>query len=177
MFKTNKKTLISGMAAVVVAFGALGGAAAYASSSSAKHAALQQSGIDAARAVQSAVAKVAGLPAKVSFKHKLGGSYYEVDVFHNGITHEVKVDAQNGQVIGSKVEHDDDDIVPQTAVSLQQAMSAVLKKTGGKVKEAELKAKHGMAHYQVETVSGSREYDTVIDAQSGAVLHSAPDHD
>lgn len=162
--KTTQKTL----AAVLTALALSAGGIAYAASSPAKQQALQQASVSAAQAAQTAAAQIGGRAAAVDFK----GGYYEADVVRGNETYEVRVDAKSGQVVRSKLDRDDDGVPPDVKITLPQAINAALQKTGGKVKEAGLKSKHGTAYYQVETLANGKEYKTVIDADSGAVLRS-----
>lgn len=171
---TTKKILTAAFTTLALATGGL----AYADYSPAKHAALQNAPVSAAQAVKTAADKIGGRAIKVDFEHTLNRSYYDVDVVRGNDTHEVRVDAKSGQVVRSKMDHDDDDaMLPEVKVSLQQAITAAVQKTGGKAKDAELKAKYGNAHYRVDTLANGQEHQTVIDANSGAVLSSHIDLD
>ena len=171
---TTQKILTAAFTTLALATGGL----AYAESSPAKRAALQNAPVSAAQAVKTAADKIGGRAIKVDFEHKLNRSYYDVDVVRGNDTHEVRVDAKSGQIVRSEIDRDDDDaMLPEVKVSLQQAIAAAVQKTGGKVKDAELKAKHGTARYKVETLANGQEHQTVIDANSGAVLSSHIDLD
>lgn len=171
---TTQKILTTALTTLTLATGGL----AYADYSPAKHAALQNAPVSAAQAAKTAADKIGGRAVKVDFEHTLNRSYYDVDVVRGNDTHEVRVDAKSGQVVRSKMDHDDDDaMLPEVKVSLQQAITAAVQKTGGKAKDAELKAKYGNAHYRVDTLANGQEHQTVIDANSGAVLSSHIDLD
>ncbi len=147
---------------------------------SAKDSALQQSSFNAVQAVDIAVQKVGGTAESVDFKHKNGSSYFEVDVIAGNQKHEVKIDAASGQVLDSKAENDSDGDsaqLQQAGVSLRQAVSAAVAKTGGVAKEAEWENENGQSYYKVETIANGQEYDVKIDAQNGSVISAQIDQD
>lgn len=170
------KTLLSTWLAVAMAFGAVG--MAYAAMPAAKQNALNQVPISATQAIKQATATVAGDATEVDFKHKNGAGYYAVDILAGGEKHEVKIDAKSGEVLSSKqASHKKTVQKPTVAVSLSQAIDIALAKTGGKVKEAELKYKDGTPRYKVETLAGGQEYDTIVDAGNGNIISSQADSD
>jgi len=118
--------------------------------------------------------------AEVFQKIKNGSSYFEVDVIAGNQKHEVKIDAASGQVLGSKAENDSDGDsaqLQQAGVSLRQAVSAAVAKTGGVAKEAEWENENGQSYYKVETIANGQEYDVKIDAQNGSVISAQIDKD
>ncbi len=174
---TRNKTLSAVLAAVIAAT-SLGAYAATTSGTSAKTAAFEQAAVSAEQAVRAAAQKVPGQATEVDFKHKNGQSYYEVEIVSGNQKHEVRVDANNGQVLDSKVEQDDEkEATPNAAISIEQAIAAAQSKTGGKVKEAELENENGQAVYKVETVSGTQEHDVIINAANGQVISAQLDQD
>ena len=174
---TRNKTLSAVLAAVIAAT-SLGAYAATTSGTSAKTAAFEQAAVSAEQAVRAAAQKVPGQATEVDFKHKNGQSYYEVEIVSGNQKPEVRVDANNGQVLDSKVEQDDEkEATPNAAISIEQAIAAAQSKTGGKVKEAELENENGQAVYKVETVSGTQEHDVIINAANGQVISAQLDQD
>ncbi len=166
---SNRKITFTALIATIAMAASAG---TYAASNPDKTAAFGQSRINASQAVAAAVAKVGGNATEVDFKHKNGQSYYEVEVVASGQKHEVKVDAASGKVINSKVENDKDSdaVKPAARVSLQQAIATAESKTGGRVKEADLKNKNGQTYYELETLNGNQKQEVKVDAASGQVL-------
>ncbi|HBO38043.1 MAG TPA: peptidase [Pasteurellaceae bacterium] len=168
-----RKTVFSTLLATTIAFGGIG--MVYASSP-AKQEALNKTTVSAVQAIETATAHVAGEATEVDFKHKKSMSYYEVDIIANGQKHEISIDATTGKILGSKAKQDKKaQHRPAIKVSLQQAIGIAQAKTGGKVKEAELKYKSGQPRYKVETLVDGQEHNTIIDANSGQVLGSQID--
>ena len=175
---TTRNKTISAVLAAVIAATSLGAYAATTSGKSAKTAAFEQAAVTAEQAVRSAAQKVPGQATEVDFKHKNGQSYYEVEIVSGNQKHEIRVDANNGQVLDSKVEQDDEkEATPNAAISIEQAIAAAQSKTGGKVKEAELENENGQAVYKVETVSGTQEHDVIINAADGQVISAQLDQE
>lgn len=158
----------------------IGGASAYASSNPEKLAAFNQATISALQAVQAATAKVAGKATEVDFNFKNGSSYYKVDVVqaNQGSVekHEVVVHANTGAILADNIEYKSHKNRADVNISLEKALSIAEKSTGGKVKEADLDRDHGVARYEVESIKDGKTYKTVIDANSGNVIHSGIDY-
>ena len=58
-------------------------------------------------------------------------------------------------------------------IGIAQAIAAAQKHhPGSKVKDIELKGKHGIMVYDIELVSGWKEYDVKVDAATGKVISS-----
>ena len=58
-------------------------------------------------------------------------------------------------------------------IGIEQAIAAAQKHhPGSKVKDIELKGKHGIMMYDIELVSGWKEYDVKVDAATGKVISS-----
>jgi uncharacterized membrane protein YkoI len=58
-------------------------------------------------------------------------------------------------------------------IGIEQAIAAAQKHhPGSKVKDIELKGKHGIMVYDIELVSGWKEYDVKVDAATGKVISS-----
>ena len=172
--KANKKSIIAAL--VTAALLSIAGAGAYAAGMvpGSKHAVLAQSKISAAQAVDYALAKVKGQAVDVDFRHKHGQSYYKVEIMNGSEETEVFVDAANGSIIDSRPDYDSKPRrpVPQTGISLKQAIAAAETKTGGRAKEAELKYKRDLPVYEVGTVNGARKYEVRVNAADGQVLSS-----
>lgn len=118
------------------------------------------------------------------------GHYYEVDVRKaNGQKHEVKVNAQNGKVIFSKLDGYDRTTnrpmvqqptvqnVAQNQVSAhitaQQAGDIAAKHVGGQVLDVDFERKTHGDFYDVEVVNAQGiKYDVRINANNGQVVYS-----
>ena len=167
----TKKSIILTLA-TVLALGAAG-VSASGMGHGAKHEAFAQTRISAAQAVDAAVSRVQGQPVEVDFSYKNGRSYYKVEIVSGSRQQEVFVDASNGSVIDTRPDYDDKRrVVPQTGVSLKQALAAAEAKVGGRAKDAELKHKGAQPVYQVEVVKGAEKYEVRVDAANGQVLSS-----
>ena len=58
-------------------------------------------------------------------------------------------------------------------IGIEQAIAAAQKHhPGSKVKDIELKGKHGIMVYDIELVSGWKDYDVKVDAATGKVISS-----
>ena len=58
-------------------------------------------------------------------------------------------------------------------IGIEQAIAAAQKHhPGSKVKDVEIKGKHGIMVYDIELVSGWKEYDVKVDAATGKVISS-----
>ena len=67
-----------------------------------------QAKISPAQAIAAAEAKAGGKAIEADLEHEKGSVVYDVEVLAaNGTKHDVKVNADNGQVISSKVDHPD----------------------------------------------------------------------
>ncbi|EGZ51344.1 PepSY domain-containing protein [Neisseria wadsworthii] len=173
MFNTTKKLAVA--TALILATASTGAVAADAYVSP-KHAALAQSKISAQQAIDIASKKVKGYAEEVNFEHKNISSYYEVDIIANGQKHEIKIDAANGNILAEKTTPHYNQSAAQPAVSLKQAVTAALAKTGGHAKEADLKHKAGEVFYKVETVNKGQKQYVKVNAKTGAVEAVQP-HD
>lgn len=161
----------------------LGGANAYANNNPEKQAAFEQATISASQAVQTATDRVVGKATEVDFKFKNGAGYYKVDVMKDNQgtpeKHEVTVDAKTGEILAEQAKtksHKKQKDRTEVKVSLKQAIDTAVQTAGGKVKEGDLKVKKGMPRYEIETVKEGKEYKTIIDANSGAIINSGVDY-
>ncbi|WP_373745871.1 PepSY domain-containing protein [Neisseria dentiae] len=174
---TRNKTLSAVLAAVIAAT-SLGAYAATGGGKSTKAAAFEQAAVSAGQAVQAASQKVQGRATAVDFKHKNGQSHYQVEIVSGNQKHEVRVDANSGQVLDSKAEQNrKQETIPNAAISIEQAIAAAQSKNGGKAKDAELDNENGQAVYKVETVSGTQKHDVVVNAGNGQVISAQPDQE
>ncbi|MDQ6572752.1 MAG: PepSY domain-containing protein, partial [Haemophilus parahaemolyticus] len=107
--------------------------------------------------------------------------HFEVEMFANGQKQKVAVDAASGDILGVESEAPKTvkvsptaDIAPQ--VSFAQAMDTAVAKTGGKVAEADLEYKRGVAFYKIETVNNGVVYKVAVDANSGQIIDMPQKH-
>lgn len=178
--KKSVKTLAASLLAGVMAFSAINANAM----SPKDQDAFDKAKITAAQALSAAQAKI-GADAKVKsidFEHHyLGKDHFEVEMFANGQKQKVAVDAASGDILGVESEAPKTvkvsptaDIAPQ--VSFAQAMDTAVAKTGGKVVEADLEYKRGMAFYKIETVNNGVVYKVAVDANSGQIIDMPQKH-
>ena len=170
---STKKMFTAIIAAAVLA--TTGAVAATNGMTSTKAAQFAQAKVSTSQAIDAAERKVGGHASEVDFKHKNGSSYYKVEVLANQQKHEVKIDANSGQVLSSEVEteQDSDHVKNATppAISLKQAIAAAEAKTGGRAKEADLERKNDQVYYDVEVlVNNGQKQKVKVDAANGAVL-------
>ena len=106
---------------------------------------------------------------------------YEVAFVANGISYEVKIDANTGKVLKTEQETlDKEDMaeysaMKQVKVSMNSAMQTASQSVNGKVISAEFELEKGQSLYDIEVVKGSQIYDVSIDANTGKVLSSQVD--
>lgn len=178
--KKSVKTLAATLLAGVMAFGAINANAM----SPKDQDALGKAKITATQALSAAQAKI-GADAKVKgidFKHHyFGKDHFEVEMFANGQKQKVAVDAASGDILGVESKAPKTvkvsptaDIAPQ--VSFAQAMDTAVAKTGGKVAEADLEYKRGVAFYKIETVNNGVVYKVAVDANSGQIIDMPQKH-
>jgi hypothetical protein len=174
IMKFSKKGLIIAVATALTIGTASVGAYAAGAIPGTKAAAFSSSKISAAQAVDYAVAKIPGRAVEVDFRHKNGQSYYKVEIVTDDQKQEVFVDAANGHIIESRPDYDKKPLqpLPNTNISLKQAIAAAEAKTGGRAKDADLSYKKGPSVYKVETVNNIQKYEVRVDANSGQVLSS-----
>ena len=110
-----------------------------------------------------------------------GTGKYKVEFVENGISYEVKIDANTGKVLKTKQEKlDKKDLaeynaMKQAKVSLTSAMQKAAQSLNGKVISAEFEVEKGQSVYDIEVVKGNQIYDVSIDANTGKVLSSQVD--
>lgn len=113
-------------------------------------------------------------------KNKSTGKY-EVEFVGNGISYEVKIDANTGKVLKTKQEKLDKkelaeyNAMKQAKVSLTSAMQKAAQSLNGKVISAEFEVEKGQSVYDIEVVKGNQIYDVSIDANTGKVFSSQVD--
>ena len=110
-----------------------------------------------------------------------GKGKYKVEFVGNGISYEVKIDANTGKVIKTKQEKLDKkelaeyNAMKQAKVTLTSAIQKAAQSLNGKVISAEFELEKGQSIYDIEVVKGKQIYDVSIDANTGKVLSSQID--
>ena len=179
--KKSVKTLAATLLTGVMAFSAINANAM----SPKDQDALSKAQITAVQALSAAQAKI-GTDAKIKgidFKHHyFGKDHFEVEMFANGQKQKVAVDAASGDILGVESKalktvkvSPTADLAPQ--VSFAQAMDTAVAKTGGKVAEADLEHKRGMAFYKIETVNNGVVYKVAVDANRGQIIDMPQKHE
>jgi uncharacterized membrane protein YkoI len=105
---------------------------------------------------------------------------YEVEVTHNGLEQDVKIDAVTGDVLHVQKDDDDDDRdddldddnikSSQVKVTEQKAEGIALKEVDGEVVSIELDEDDGIALYEIELQSNKGEAEVTVSATNGDVL-------
>lgn len=129
-------------------------------------------------AVAAAVAAVPGTVTEAELDDEDGGLVWELDVYGSDRAwHDVTVDAGDGEVLGKRVDHDDDrdrHAPRKTSVPLDEAVLAALKSVPGTVTSIELDGhdgrRGGATHWEVD-VRGkdAKEHELRVDAGTGTV--------
>ncbi|WNI22393.1 PepSY domain-containing protein [Streptomyces sp. ITFR-16] len=129
-------------------------------------------------AVAAAVAAVPGTVTEAELDDEDGGLVWELDVYGSDkVWHDVTVDADDGRVLGKRVDHDDDrdrHAPRKTSVTLDEAVAAALRSTPGTVTSVELDGhdgrRGGATHWEVD-VRGkdAKEHGLRVDAATGTV--------
>ena len=169
--KKSVKTLAATLLTGVMAFGAINANAM----SPKDQDAFDKAKITAAQALSAAQAKI-GADAKVK------SIDFEHHYFGKDQKQKVAVDAASGDILGVESKAPKTvkvsptaDLAPQ--VSFAQAMDTAVAKTGGKVAEANLEHKRGMAFYKIETVNNGVVYKVAVDANSGQIIDMPQKHE
>lgn len=122
-----------------------------------------------------------GTVTDVDFK----GSYYEVDVRKaDGQKHEVKINAQTGKVISSKLDGKSRQQYAKTqttknaakTITAQQAATIAANHVGGRAVDVDFERKSHGNFYDVEVVKNNgQKYDVRINAATGKIEYSKYD--
>lgn len=101
---------------------------------------------------------------------------YEMTMKTENGYEDIEVDASNGEVIEREYDDDSDDSYPAAKISLEEAEKIALKKVAnGTITDVELDRENGLLVYEIEVEKKWLEYDLVIDANTGDVLHVGKD--
>lgn len=132
------------------------------------------------QAMQIAKQKAQGDIISAEFDDEKGGKY-EVEITDGQNSHEVKINANTGEVIKVKQETlDKEDLAEYSAyrqakVPLTQAMQTASQTVGGQVVGGEFSLEKGKALYEIEVVKANQVYDVEVDANTGSILSSQLD--
>ncbi|USK59430.1 PepSY domain-containing protein [Peribacillus asahii] len=165
MMKTffTKKMMIIVMVTGVLVLGGVSAITAYA---------LNAGTVSKEEAVKSVSEQVKGEVTKVERDLDDASLTYEMTVKTENGYEDVEMNASNGEVI--EREYDDDYYESYSAakVSLEEAEKIALKEVAnGTITDVELDMENGLLVYEIEVEKKWLEYDLVIDANTGDVLH------
>ncbi|AZV45122.1 propeptide, PepSY amd peptidase M4, putative [beta proteobacterium KB13] [Peribacillus asahii] len=164
MMKTffTKKMMIIAMVTGVLVLGGVSAITAYA---------LNAGTVSKEEAVKSVSEQVNGEVIKV--ERDLDDTLtYEMTMKTENGYEDVEVNASNGEMIEREYDDDNDDSHPAAKISLEEAEKIALKEVAnGTITDVELDMENGLLVYEIEVEKKWLEYDLVIDANTGDVLH------
>lgn len=140
----------------------------------------EQAKITAQEAETIALGKVSGemTDLDLDYDDRTAKVVYEVEVTHNGLEQDVKIDAVTGDVLHVQKDEDDHDDdrddeninSSQVKVTAQKAESIAVKEVDGEVVSIELDEDDGVALYEIEVQSNKGEAEVTVSATNGDVL-------
>ncbi|MFP7415658.1 PepSY domain-containing protein [Priestia filamentosa] len=140
----------------------------------------EQAKITAQEAETIALGKVSGemTDLDLDYDDRTVKVVYEVEVTHNGLEQDVKIDAVTGDVLHVQKDEDDRDDdrddeninSSQVKVTAQKAESIAVKEVDGEVVSIELDEDDGVALYEIEVQSNKGEAEVTVSATNGDVL-------
>jgi uncharacterized membrane protein YkoI len=137
----------------------------------------EQAKITAQEAETIALGKVSGemTDLDLDYDDRTAKVVYEVEVTHNGLEQDVKIDAVTGDVLHVQKDDDDDrddDNInsSQVKVTEQKAEGIALKEVDGEVVSIELDEDDGIALYEIDPQSNKGEAEVTVSATNGDVL-------
>ncbi len=121
---------------------------------------------------------------KVNKDYDNGIQVYEIEFKYNGFEYDYDINAQNGNIVKSSKEKDDDYVTQKPSVSTGNAASAITEQKAKEIAlnhagisessvtfiKSKLDYDDGIQVYDVEFHVGSKEYEYEIDASSGNIL-------
>lgn len=132
----------------------------------------------------SELAGAEGIVTKIELDKKRNVYVYEVEVEAPGVEHEIKFNAENGEIVKHEKEKSDDynEVKAKTAgiMSIEEAIEKIKANsnfTNPFVHSIELDEDDNLVKYEAEVRSDSKEYDIDIDAKSGEVYKLEIDDD
>lgn len=166
MMKTffTKKMMIIAMVTGVLIVGGISAITAYA---------LNAGAVSKEEAVKSVSEQMKGEVTKVERDLDDASLTYEMTVKTENGYEDVEMNASNGKVIEREYDDDDHyDSYPAAKISLEEAEKLALKEVAnGTITDVELDMENGLLVYEIEVEKKWLEYDLVIDANTGDVLH------
>lgn len=125
-----------------------------------------------------------GIVTKIDLDKERNTYVYEVEVEAPGVEHEIKFNAENGEIVKHEKDKSDDynEIKAKTAgiMSIEEAIEKIKANsdfTNPFVHSIELDEDDNIVKYEAEVRSYSKEYDIDIDAKSGEVYKLEVDDD
>ena len=125
-----------------------------------------------------------GIVTKIDLDKERNVYVYEVEVEAPGVEHEIKFNAENGEVVKHEKDKSDDynEVKAKTAeiMSIEEAIEKIKANsnfTNPFVHSIELDEDDNLVKYEAEVRSDSKEYDIEIDAKSGEVYKLEIDDD
>ncbi len=124
------------------------------------------------------------LEVEIDFDDDYLALVYEIEFRSGDKKYEYEINAKNGDILEESVEsadeydgEDDDVVLPEGSLTKDEALAIALEDADvdkGDVKEIEIEADYerGQYVYELEFDAGWREYEYVIDALTGEVIHS-----
>lgn len=132
----------------------------------------------------SELAGAEGIVTKIELDKERNVYVYEVEVEAPGVEHEIKFNAENGEIVKHEKEKSDDynEVKAKTAgiMSIEEAIEKIKANsnfTNPFVHSIELDEDDNVVKYEAEVRSDSKEYDIDIDAKSGEVYKLEIDDD
>ncbi len=141
--------------------------------------ALEEAGVTQADATR--------IEVEIDVSKKTQTIFYEVEFRVGTVKYEYELIATTGEIVEKEMEHDDDDDRPvndkidgdmttgDRYISIEEATAIAYAHAGvtsGRDLDRELKTENGRTVYEVEFEIDRRDYDYVIDAESGAILRA-----
>lgn len=160
----KKKMMIIAMVTGVLVIGGVSGITAYA---------LNAGTVSKEEAIKGVSEQLNGEVTKVERDLDDTSLTYEMTVKTENGYEDVEMNASNGQLIEQEYDDDDDDTrYSEAKVSLEEAEKIALKEVAnGTITDVELDMENGLLVYEMEVEKNWLEYDLVIDANTGDVLH------
>lgn len=138
--------------------------------------AVQNANVSPEEAEEVALGEVSGQIVETKLEAKDGFPHYEIEVFgEGGQLYEVLVGAENGDVVGRKVEKPEDAykisyLLDQASISRDEAEETATSEFPGRVIENKLDDKDGFAVWEIKTFDDGTLHEVEINAQNGGIL-------
>lgn len=140
-------------------------------------AAAAQVKITPVQAIAAAQKQAPGTATEIQLKGRYGTPVYQVETRQGNQENTVHIDATNGNILGSRSEHEWKPVRP-AAITLAQAIQTAQNAVKGSVLDAELDSKRGKVVYKVEILAANNmQHKVIVDASNGSVLESYLDFD